>query len=37
MREKEEAKTKVLIKAQTLIQHLQFIKGKPQNLSFVLA
>ena len=35
VQEKDEAKTKVLIKAQSLILQLQLIKGRPQNPSFV--
>jgi hypothetical protein len=34
---KDEAKTKVQIKAQNLILQPQFMKGKPQNTSFVAA
>jgi hypothetical protein len=37
VREKDEAKTKVLIKAQSLILQLQLIKEKPQKPSFVTA
>jgi hypothetical protein len=34
VQEEDEAKTKVMIKAQSLILQLQLIKGNPQNLSF---